>query len=279
MKSLCTKLLFATLIGVLYFAASASAATKRVNCDHNQTISNALETATGSADLLEITVSGQCNETVTIRRDRVWITGDPFTQINGTVRVFSSNNVRFFDLTISGPGEGMVVSGSQVSTNGVHLVNNDGTGLAVRRHSHIWFRNGMIIGNCENIEDADCDDGVSVENASLELLNTSISNSRYGIIADVGAHVVLVTNEDGITEIKNNSVAGVQVALNSLVDLIGDTNFYGNRHHSLYALQGSAVRISSPNVDVAGNIGCQDWQSFLTNPGGGDYYSTSCPIL
>ncbi len=280
MKTLCTKLLLATLIGLFYFAAPANAATKHVNCDRGQTISKAIETATGSADLLEITVSGECNETVTIRRDRVWITGDPSAQINGTVRVFSSNNVRFFNLTISGAGSGLVVSGGQVFTDGVHLVNNDRTGLAVRRYSHIWFRNGTIIGNCENIEDENCGDGASVDNSSLELANTSISGSRYGILAEAGAHVILATIGNGITEVKNNSVVGVQVALKSLVDLRGNTDFHGNRYHDLYALQDSAVRISSPQVDIAGNIYCQDlWHSFLTNPGGGNIGSYYCWII
>jgi len=270
------RLLLASLVGFLLLASPANAATKYVKCDEGDSIGKAIESAKGSADRLEITVSGECHESITIRRDHVWITGESSPQINGTVRVFSSVDVRFNFLTISGPGAGLVVSDSGVMTNGVNLAYNQFDGLNIRRRGHVWFRNGVIIGNCENFEDEDCSDGATVENGSLELVNASVYDSRYGISADVGSRVILNTTGMGITEIVNNSVVGVQVALHSVVDLRGNSMVFGNKYHGLFATQDSAIRISNDGVAVFDNIGCSDEESSFDNWGGGTYVGTDC---
>lgn len=271
------KLLVFALAGFLCFAAPVSAATKHVNCDAGHSLGRAIETARGSASFLEITVSGYCDESVTIRRDDVSITGDPYAVINGTVRVFHSNNVSFSNVEITGPGDGLVVSGGgDVIANGVTIALNDGTGLVLRRSSQVWFRDGTIVGNCEAPDDESCSDGASVDGAALELTNVSIVNSRYGVIADTGARVILGTTGGAITEIAHNTVVGIQVSLHSVVDLRGNTQVHDNRYHGLFATQDSAIRIQHPSVNVSGNIGCLDEESSFDNSVGGTITSTDC---
>lgn len=277
MSATFAKLLLVSLVGLSVIAAPALAVEKHVNCNAGQSIEKAIGTAKGSAAPLVINVTGECDESFTIRRDHVRIVGDPYAHISGTVRIFSSNDVQLFDLTISGPGPGLWVAGSvSVATDGVNLVGNDGTALIVTRNANVWFRNGMIRGNCEHFEDEDCDDGVSVEDASLQLRNTAILQNRYGIIGDVGAHLVLETAGSAITEIADNSVVGVQVSLHSVVDLRGNTRIHDNRYHAIFAAQDSGIRISDSNVDVEGNIGCLDEESSFDNWGGGSITSTDC---
>lgn len=277
MRTLISKSALAALVALAMFTTTVHAATKFVNCDKGETISKALDSAGGNAALLEIMVSGECNETVTIRRGSVWMYGNPIAVINGTVRVFNATNVRFFDLVITGPGDGLVASGGvDVWTDRVSLVGNEGTGLALRRNSNVHFRNGLIFGNCEYPEDEDCGDGVTVEDSMLTLHSSFIYNARYGIAADVGSRLILQSTGEDVTEIAFNTVVGVQVGLHSIVDIRGNTRIRDNRYHAIFAYQDSAVRISDSSVEVIGNIGCMDAESSFDNQGGGAITGTDC---
>jgi len=263
---------------LLFAAAPVNAQTKHVNCDNGESISDALNSAIGRAGQMDIYVSGDCTENVIIRRSLVWIYGEPTAVIRGQVSVFSANGIRLNDLEITGPGRGLVVTGgADVIANNVTLSHNQEANLLLQRSGTVFFQNGAIIGDCEDTSDEDCADGVVMSASMLQVNNSTISNSRYGIIADNNSTMRL--GFSGTTRINDNSVVGVQAALHSNVELIGDIGFYGNQYHSLYLLEGSAARISSPQVHVDGNIGCQDPQSFLANPGGGYVASTTCIIL
>jgi len=261
MNTLNTKLLIAVFACLGLFTLPASAATRHVDCDAGGTISAALETGKGSANVLEIFVNGTCNEVITIVRDHVTIAGDPYATINGTVRVFTANRVTLENLAITGPGDGVIISGTgQVRLRWVYIAGNDGYGLNIRRDGAAWVRDSMIVGDCIGIEDVDCEDGAFVDHATLELARTTISNSRYGIMAD--AATLILFN----AEIADNSVIGVQVALHSTVDIRSNTRFHGNGVHSLYALQDSAIRIKSDRAEIGGHIGCEDGESSLAVP-------------
>jgi len=263
---------------LLLAAATVHAQTKHVNCDAGESISDALNSAGGRSGQMDIYVRGDCNENVVIRRSLVWIYGESQTVIHGQVSLFSANGIRLNDLEITGPGRGLVVTGgADVITNNVTLSHNQGANLFLQRSATVFFQNGAIVGDCEDVYDEDCADGVVMSASMLQMNNSTISHSRYGVIADNGSTIRL--GFQGETRIVDNSVVGVQAALHSNVELTGDVGFYGNRYHSLYLLEGSAARISAPEVHVDGNIGCQDWLSFLANPGGGYFGSTSCFVF
>ena len=268
MKITSGRMLLTALVSITFVAFPAHAATKNVHCDEGQTISDALETAKGSGDVLEIFVSGQCNERITIGRDRVTIEGDGTAVINGGFRVFSKNNVTLTNLTITGPFPGLVTTGgASVSVRDVVFDGNDSfANMVLRRNASVWLRNSQIIGDCESIYDEECADGAVVEDSSLVLRRSSISNARYGITTDGGARVILDDLQGDNSKVFNNSVVGIQVAFMSLVDLRGTTHLHDNRYHAVYALQGSGVRIESPSVTIEGFVACEDplW-TFLAN--------------
>jgi len=275
MKRTCMWLLAAALVSTTALAGPDKVFTKHVNCDKGQSLDRAIESAGRGSSQLDVYVRGTCDETVTIRRSRVWIYGVDDAVIDGRVRVFEASNIRFFNIAITGSDSGLVVSGgADVIADNLTLSGNEGENLRLARNSSAWLRESTIVGNCNDIYDEDCADGVSVSASVLTVRNSTISGNRYGITADNASTISLLD-----TQIVNNSVVGVQAALQSNVDLLGGTGFNGNRYHSLYLLQGSVARISSPEVHVSGNIGCQDWRSYIANPGGGYIGSTWCEIL
>lgn len=269
MKSIFYTVRLIALMCILFAAAPAQAATKNVNCDEGQTIGHVLETAKGNADRLEIFVTGTCNEQyINLRRDHVWITGQDGALINGTVRVFGANDIRFYDIAISGSGDGLSVTGnSNVSGWNLVLAGNGGVSLIVRRGSAVMLADSQIIGTCADIYDESCNDGVNVDAATLELRHTTVSHALHGIVAFAGARVILDDRRGDNSKVFENSIAGIQVDLKSLVDLRGSSHIHDNRTGAMHILAGSHARIATPEVTVEGWIQCDDplWSN-LSNP-------------
>jgi len=265
MKSIISKVLCTLLFGLFIVTSPAFAATHHVNCDKGKTISKALETAKGSAQVFEILVSGTCVEDVTIRRDNVYIVGNPDATIEGFVRVFSSSGVSFENIAISSQGNGLLVSGNaNASLRWVQIRDNGGNGLMLRRRASVFVRDSTIENNGGF--------GVFVEDSSLQTNNSQImGNASYGIFADLGSQINLTT-----TEVAFNGAPGVQVMLHSVIDLRDGTYFHDNMFHGLYAVEDSAIRISAEDVIVDGNIGCEDNESSFANRGGASEISTDC---
>ena len=269
MKSIFSAAVLIALMCVLFAAPPAQAATKNVNCDEGQTIGHAIETAKGNADRLEIFVTGTCNEQyINLRRDHVWITGQDGALINGTVRVFASIDIRFYDITISGSGNGLSVTGnSNASGWNLVLAGNEDIGLIVRRGSAVMLADSQVIGTCADIYDESCDDGIYVDAATLELRHTTVSNALHGIVAVAGSRVILDDRRGDNSKLFENSFAGIQVDLKSLVDLRGTSHIHDNRTGAIHILAGSHARIAAPEVTVDGWIQCDDpiWSN-LSNP-------------
>ena len=267
MKSIFSGAVLIALMSIIFAAPPAQAATKNVNCDKGQTIGGVLETAKGSAGLLEIYVSGVCNERPIIRRDHVWIYGVDGAVINGSVRVFNANDIRFFDITITGPGDGLVAAQGDVSGFNLTLADNEGAGLYLRRNSTGWLRDSHIIGSCENTDDVSCSDGAVVDASTLDLRHSLISNALHGIVAVAGSRVILDDRLGDNSKVFENSIAGIQVDLKSLVDLRGSSHIHDNRTGAIHILAGSHARIAAPEVTVEGWIQCDDvFWSNLSNP-------------
>ena len=111
------------------FALPAFAGVKVVNCDEGDSLQAALESGKGSAAPLEIELYGTCEEMITIPRDRVIITGIDGATIFGQVRHFGVSNVTLRDLTITGPGQGVLARAGRMRLIGVNIMGNDGHGV------------------------------------------------------------------------------------------------------------------------------------------------------
>jgi hypothetical protein len=252
-----SKSLFSTFAVLSLLGATADAAPRHIDCDAGATISDALESAAGSAKLLEITVRGECNEVVTIRRD-VTIDGLNDTVINGVIRVFNGH-ANISNLRVTGQGHGIIVSGGPLLiTQNVWLAGNQGNGLVIRRNSSVIYRGGGIEGNG--------DSGIFLEDGYLFMRDGTwvAFNQGDGVQLDLGSKAILQNSF-----VVSNGAVGVSATLHSLVDMTGSTYVADNDVHGAVAVQDSAIRISSVAVNVYGFIHCGDDESSLETGGAG----------
>jgi len=238
-------------------ATTAAAAPRHIDCNAGKTISDALEAAAGSAKLLELTVSGECNEDVTIRRN-VNIDGLSDTIINGTIRIFNGH-AHISNLHVSGQNHGVIVSsGPLLIASNVWLAGNQGHGLVIRRNATVIYRGGAIEGNAMS--------GVFLEDGYLLMRDGTwvASNQGDGVQLDLGSKAIL---QDSFVVF--NEAVGVSATLHSLVDMRGSTYVADNAFFGAVAVQDSAIRISNTAVNVYGFIHCGDDESSLETGGAG----------
>jgi len=258
-----SKTLFSAFAVLSFLGATADAAPRHIDCDAGDTISDALESAEGSAKTLELTVSGECNEVVTIRRN-VNIDGLDDTVINGTIRIFNGH-AGISNLHVTGLGHGIIVSGGPllIATN-VWLAGNQWHGLVIRRNSSVMFRGGAIEGNG--------DSGVYLEDGYIWMRDGTwvAYNQGDGIQLDLGSKAILQN-----TFVAFNEEVGVSATLHSLVDMTGSTYVGDNTANAAVVVQDSAIRISSVTVNVYGFIHCGDEESSLETGGAGPI-ETNC---
>lgn len=191
----------------------AEGGVREVNCNEGDSLQKAIERGGGSALPIEIHVSGECVETIAVRRSNVAIVGDEGTTIVGHFRVFGSDNVRIQNLTVTGSGNGITTVHSRVRIFDVHLIGNDGYGLAVRGGSSLTMRNGSISGNHGG-------SGLLLETSSANLSNVDVSwNASDGIVVNINSTLTMVGG--GVNNHWNG--AGIRAYLSSAVELVGLT--------------------------------------------------------
>ncbi len=226
MIGLILKTTLATIIGIALAVAPAAAVEKTVDCDNGQSLQAALETAKGNADGLGIRVKGTCEEFVTIARDRVSIVGQDGATIVGQVRIFGPSNVLLQDLTITGPGNGLVVWGGRTRMNGVSVLDNADSGIVALDGAMVRFSGGQITGNTG-------DHGLLLTGSNARIIDSFVAgqpNQAITVTEDSGLRTerILVTgNGSGIeasmnsslslqeTEVSNNGNIGLAISDNS----------------------------------------------------------------
>lgn len=220
----------------------AGAMTRLVNCDVGQTIQAAIEKSESRAERLEILVSGTCNENVVIRRSEVTIDGGSAATIRGQVSVFA-NNVWLYNLTVTVPGRGVVVSNGSARLWSVALVGNDAEGLQVRRNSFVWVRDSTVTDNAGR--------GISVSGSQIDVQNTAISgNSSYGVFLDIGARGNFNDNE-----VTDNGDAGIAVSGGSQAAIGGGNTISRNSNDGVLAQAGATVGVDGNTITENGGSG------------------------
>jgi len=224
---------------VVLFAMPALAGTRVVNCDNGDSLQKAIESGTGSAALLEIQLFGTCEETFSFTRDKVTITGDGNTTIAGHIRVFASDQVVFSNLTITGPGPGVMVFNGRARFIGVNVIGNDDTGVSGRQGASINFVNSRISDNrgpfgillehavlVLNNSDVFGNWGVGVmvtKNSTLTLRNGAVHSNFGPGIGVALSSVIEVSN----SEVRDNGEAGITMRTSSAGEVY-DTRIHGN---------------------------------------------------
>lgn len=246
----------------LVFAFGQALAGERVvNCDEGDSLQQAIDAGAGSAKDVEIFVTGVCVGDLFINKDRVFINGDGSTVIDGQVRVRGADNLAFRDLTITGSGYGIVASVARIFMNNVHLVGNEGYGLALRDGGMIRLSNGSVMYNHGGI-------GLLIENGHGLLDNVEVSgNDGTGIAVNVNGNLTMSGgsvnyhwNAAGITanlsssvelegvSVRNN-LMGMSVSMGSAA-VINNSTFHDNADVGMIVESGT---VGLNHVEISGN--------------------------
>ena len=196
----------------LLFAMPALAGQRVIKCDDGDSLQKALDSGTGSASALEIQFTGTCNEDISFSRDRVIIRGDGAATISGQVRTFSSDQIHFIDLNMTGPGAGLIVTSGRVRLTNVNIFGNEDSGILARNNAAVNFRLGSLSDNGGN--------GAQLNTAMMTIREVEVARNQG----------------DGILAMMNSSVS------------ITDVNLHENGSSGIAARMGSTIAIESSQV-------------------------------
>ena len=181
-----------------------------VDCDKGRSLQKLIDFTDYFARPIEIKVLGTCYENIEINRDRISILGDGDTTIVGQVRVISSHGISFENLTITGPGNGLLIAGGRASLTDSSISGNTGNGISVFQNGGVTLLNCVVEGNGRH--------GI--------MLNDSTSRIRFTEVSHNGVNGIFVLNGGtlrfvggGINFHENGS--GVLVTNNSSINLAG----------------------------------------------------------
>ena len=147
MKKLVRGLLLAGFSVSAVLVLPAYAGVKVVNCDKGDSLQAALESGKGSAAPIEIELYGTCEEMITIPRDRVTILGIDGATIFGQVRHFGASHITLQDLTITGPGQGVLARSGRMRLIGVNLIENYGHGVNASNGAVVHLNRSQVGNN------------------------------------------------------------------------------------------------------------------------------------
>ena len=222
------------------FALPAFAGVKVVNCDKGDSLQAALESGKGSAAPMEIELYGTCEEMITIPRDRVTILAIDGATIVGQVRHFGVSNVTLRDLTITGPGHGILARAGRMRLLGVNLIGNDGQGVNASDGAVVRL-SGSQIG------DNGGPSGVVANGSSVYLRFTDV----YGH-PDSGVAVT----DNSLANILGGSITGNGEGVygNNSVVTVSDT-WIADNHGTGIALAGARGHLYDVTISGNGAIG------------------------
>ena len=229
-----------------------------VNCDAGQSIQAAIDRANPSIPLT-LTVVGTCEESVRIERDDVVIDGQSSAVVYGGFAVYSSNRVKFHNITVTGPGHAVSASGSSVTLYNVTAAGNEESWAAVvaNANSAMGVYHSDITGN-------DASGVAAGLNSSLVIGESVIDDNVRGVhLTDISSAYIV---DD--TKIQGNDT-GIWAHNHSLVDLV-DTDVSGNSLYGIQLAQDAAATLRTGNT-VSGNgiagVFCSDTESSFSNQG------------
>lgn len=239
------------VVFALAFAASPTHA-KNVNCDHGQTIQDAVN-AQGEGGRID--VFGTCTETVRVRRDDVRIAGREGAILIGAFRV-TGRMVRIQGFTIQGNG-------------------GSGTGVRISDGGSATVRDNILedVGNT----------GITVDDGAY-------GDIRDNVVSSTGFSGIFVAN-GGSADIRGNIVTspngtGIGIAGNSSAEVRGNTVF-DSRFGGISVSESSYVFLSLPNTleNNGSGVSCGTFsvvrvdaaQIFIAN--GADVSLGSCEVI
>jgi len=197
----------------------ASAAVKHVLCDKGQSLQEAVSKARGTGAPLEVFVSGTCNENVDIERD-ISIQGDSAV-ISGRVRVFGPHSAVLSNLTITGPGNGLIILGGRTRILNSDISYNEGSGLVVRHNGTAILRGTQVSHNAGR--------GIEIQASLADIANSNVlENADSGIVANDRSHLFFSAGR-----VSDNEQLGIIIANNSSISL-SEAQVTGNQDIGIF---------------------------------------------
>jgi hypothetical protein len=235
---------FCVAAALLLVFGQAFAEERTVNCDEGESLQQAIDAGAGSAKDVAIFVTGTCVENLLITRDRLTISGDGNTVIDGRVSVRGADNLFIQNLTITGFGDGISASFARIRLINVHLVGNDGYGLALRHGGYVLMRDGAIAHN-------QGDSGLLVRNGLCNLSNVEVFENNFdGIFVDENGSLTMT---GGRVDFHGNGT-GIKLNLSSSLQLDG-VHVGFNQFGGISVLMGSAAAISNSTINENSEAG------------------------
>jgi len=237
--------LIVTVICIGLFAPQAFAGVRIVNCDKGDSLQQAILSGHGSAAPIVIRVFGTCQENIEFTRDNVSIIGDGNTTLIGTIRMNTSDEAQFTDLTITGPGPGVMLFNGRARFTRVNLVENEGVGVYGRQGAVIRFVDSQISGNHG-------ESGAWLEHSFLLLSGTEVNGNWVdGITVSSNSSVRL---QDSTVHMNQGS--GIHAKLSSVVEA-ANSHIHGNGAVGIYFRTGSSGEIRDSAVNANGMQGLE----------------------
>lgn len=231
-----------------------------VDCSAGQSITDVLQIVSGSP--LTITVSGTCNENVTITRNDVTLRGaaagsgitGPDTTLD-TILIDGAQRVILDTLTVSGGRDGVRgVRGAAFTVQHSTVQNTGNDGIAVVQNSQAEIDNNTIASNYN--------DGIRVTGSSnAAVTNSTIRRNGYdGILISESSSARIgfsYAGTPGGNTIEENRRNGIEFSHTSSGLLHGNTvrnNGTAGGGEGIFAQNSSAIRLIGGNI-ITNNIG------------------------
>ena len=176
--------------------ANALAQAVVVNCpgDSIQAVLNLAPPAIKGGTM---TINGTCTEDVLVTLDNATFAGGAAAVIRGTITIDGARRVVLQNLSVTGSGNGVVVTGNGTATVRDSIIgrNND-NGIVVKDGAQADILNNQIVQNGQNASDPGQGPGISVyDGGNARVVGNSINdNLSYGVEVFEGGLVRLETN-------------------------------------------------------------------------------------
>ena len=193
------------VVGLGFPGANTLAQVVVVNCPGGS-IQALLDLAPPAIKGGTMTINGTCTEDVLVTLDNATFAGGVAAVIRGTITVDGARRVVFQNLSVTGAGNGVVVTGNGTATVRDSIIgrNND-NGIVVKDGAQADILNNQIVQNGQSGSDPDQGEGISVYDGGNARVvgNTINDNLSFGVDVYNGAVVRLESN----TIMRNGRIA------------------------------------------------------------------------
>ncbi|MDH4073923.1 MAG: right-handed parallel beta-helix repeat-containing protein, partial [Gammaproteobacteria bacterium] len=169
----------------------------------------------------------------------------------------------FSDLTITGPGDGLLIHNSRVRLFDVRLIGNEGAGVSLDQGGALWMNGGEVSANAAT--------GAQIRGSYAKFLNTQVTgNSGSGISATGRATVHL---EGGA--VSHNDAHGIDTTFSSALFLSG-TELSKNGAvggYGAYFGHGSSGEMQSVTITENGGEGVEAYANSSVSINGGSIFA------